>query len=313
MVTEIYTYLYIIFIVLIAISIVVSMIHYFKKKKDYDELVMRTKLWWGMAIIFSVSLIFSPTISLVSLGILCTLVLKEYFSMTKTRKQDRRIFIWAYLAIPLHFYWIYIGWYGMFIIFIPIYVFLFLPLVRIFKSGSIGFLNSVATTQWGLMLMVFGLSHLALFPKLTEISEHEYELAVQYGGWLVLFVVVLTQMNDVVHYLVSKKLGKHKVIPSANPNLTWEGFIGGLSAVIIMSYFLAPYLTPLSKSHSIVAAMLIGFGGFFGTTVVSVVRRNLTFNHEGVKEGIQDKFIKKIDSLTYTAPLFFHFVYYFYF
>ncbi|MFA9558521.1 phosphatidate cytidylyltransferase [Evansella sp. AB-rgal1] len=311
--SDIYTYLYIIFIVLIVISIVVTLINYFKKKNNYDELVVRTKLWWGMAIVYSISLIFSPTVSLISLAILCSLALKEYFSMIKTRKQDRRLFIWAYLAIPLHFYWIYIGWYGMFIIFIPIYVFLFLPVVRIFKSGSIGFLNSVASTQWGLMLMVFGISHLALFPKLTVIAPQHFELAQQYGGWLVLYLVVLTQANDVIHYLVSKKLGKYKIIPSSNPNITWEGFAVGLLSVIVLSYFLGSILTPMNTVHSIFAGVLIGFGGFFGTLAVSVLKRNLAFDQDANKAIKQDKFISKIDSLTYTAPLFFHYLYYFYF
>ncbi|ADU31036.1 phosphatidate cytidylyltransferase [Evansella cellulosilytica] len=311
--SQIYTYLYIIFIVLMAISIVVLLINYFKKKNDYDELVVRTRLWWGMAIIFSISLIFSPTVSLVSLAFLCFLALKEYFSMIKTRKQDRRVYKWAYLAIPLHFYWIYIGWYGMFLIFIPIYVFLFLPVIRIVKSGSIGFLNSVASTQWGLMLMVFGISHLALFPKLIVITETEYELAVQYGGWLVLYLVVLTQGNDVIQYLVSKKLGKRKIIPHANPNLTWEGLTTGIILITLLSIFLARYLTPMDFIHSIFAGIIISVGGFFGTAVVSVVKRNLVMSQEVLSEIKQDRYINKIDSLTYTAPLFFHYVYYLYY
>ena len=35
---------------------------------------------------------------------------------------------WAYLAIPVQYLWIDMGWYGMFIVFIPVYVFLLLPM-----------------------------------------------------------------------------------------------------------------------------------------------------------------------------------------
>src|SRR5690606_34112707 len=113
--------------------------------------------------IFGLATLFNPVVALVSLMVLSFFSLKEYFSMIKTRKADRRLFLWAYLSIPIQFYWIYIGWYGMFIVFIPIYVFLFLPFPRLLNKGSVGFLRSVSSTQWGLMLMVFGLSHLGYY------------------------------------------------------------------------------------------------------------------------------------------------------
>ncbi|MBJ8192430.1 CDP-diglyceride synthetase, partial [Bacillus cereus] len=81
-----------------------------------------------MFFIFCLATLFNPIVSLLSLMALTFFALKEYFSMIRSRKADRRLFLWAYLAIPLQFYWIYIGWYGIFIVFIPIYVFLLLPL-----------------------------------------------------------------------------------------------------------------------------------------------------------------------------------------
>ncbi|WP_025695976.1 phosphatidate cytidylyltransferase, partial [Paenibacillus durus] len=135
--------------------------------KDYTGLGFRIKTWWGMFLIFCLATLFNPAVSLLSLMVLTFFALKEYFSMIKSKKADRRLFLWAYLSIPVQFYWIYIGWYGMFIVFIPIYVFLFLPLPRLINKGTVGFLRSVSQAQWGLMLMVFGLSHLAYFQIAT--------------------------------------------------------------------------------------------------------------------------------------------------
>ncbi len=64
----------------------------------------------------------------------------------------------------------------------------------------------------------------------------------EYGAGLVLFLVVLTQMNDVVHYLVSLYFGKHKVVPTANPYLTWEGFACAFVVTTGVSYLMYPYL-----------------------------------------------------------------------
>lgn len=315
---DVLQYIYFIFLILISVSLVVSVITYFHKRKNkgsdkYDELMIRTKLWWGMAIIFVLSMAFHPTVSLISLMILCFLALREYFSMLETRKQDRRIFIWAYLAIPLNFFWIYIGWYGMFIVFIPIYVFLFLPLVRIFRNGSAGFLKSVSMTQWGLMLLVFGISHLALFATMPEITRHDVRIAEQYGALMVLYLVPLTQANDVIHLLVSKKFGKRKVLPSANPDLTWEGFIAGIAGTVLLSVVIAPYITPMSLSFSIFSGLLIGVTGFFGTVVMSVLKRNFFLKETVNGRVIESKTINKVDSLTYTAPVFFHMVYFYIF
>lgn len=161
--------------------------------------------------------------------------LKRVLFDDETRKSDRRLFLWTYLVIPLQFYWIYIGWYGMFIVFIPVYVFLFLPLPRILGKGTLGFLQSVSFTQWGLMLMVFGLSHLAYYPIASP----------ELGPNLVLFLIILTQINDVVQYIVSIYLGKRKVVPTAHPYITWEGFLASITITTIVSYYLYPYLTTL--------------------------------------------------------------------
>ncbi len=155
-------------------------------QKHFPELVPRLKTWWGMFIIFSIAVFFDPIVSLISLAVLCFFSLKEFFSMMKTRKIDRQLFLWVYLSIPIQFYWIYTDWYGMFIIFIPIYVFLFMPLPRIFSKSTVRFLSSLGSIQWGLMLMVFGLSHLAYY----QVASPEY------GANLVLFLVLLTQVSD---------------------------------------------------------------------------------------------------------------------
>lgn len=222
--------------------------------------------------------------------------------MMKTRKADRRIFLWSYLAIPVQFYWIYIGWYGMFIVFIPVYVFLFLPIPRLLGKGTSGFLRSVSSTQWGLMLMVFGLSHLAFF----QIASPEY------GANLVLFLVLLTQINDVVHHLISIYLGKRKVVPSANPHITWEGFLGATVVTTVVSYFIYSYLTPFDVTFGILSGVMISITGYFGSLTISVLKRDLLMGANEKFTALKDSYLNRVDSLTYTAPVFLHVIRYFF-
>ncbi|MBD8069560.1 phosphatidate cytidylyltransferase [Bacillus sp. PS06] len=294
---------FVIFSSLLAVSLVFGIIKKIQPSKDFSTLSLRIKTWWGMFVIFVFATLFNPIVSLLSLMILCFFALKEYYSMIKTRKVDRRAFLWAYLSIPIQFYWIYIEWYGMFIVFIPIYVFLFLPLPRILgKKGTVGFLRSVSSTQWGLMLMVFGLSHLAYFQFATP----------EYGANLVLFLVLLTQLNDAVHFLISLYFGKRKVVPTANPTITWEGFVGAAIITTTTAYFVFPYLTPFDTTFGLISGLLISSGGFFGALTISVLKRDLLIGDDEKTTTLRESYLSRIDSLTYTAPIFFHVIRYFF-
>ncbi|MFC4320048.1 phosphatidate cytidylyltransferase [Litchfieldia salsa] len=293
----------VIFISLLTASLLVFLVKRTQPNKDFSSLSFRVKTWWGMFVIFAFATLFNPIVSLLSLMILCFFALKEYYSMIKTRKVDRRAFLWAYLSIPVQFYWIYIEWYGMFIVFIPIYVFLFLPLPRILgKKGTVGFLRSVSSTQWGLMLMVFGLSHLAYFQFASP----------KYGPNLVLFLVLLTQLNDVIHFLISLYFGKRKVAPTSNPNISWEGFLGSILITTLVAYLVYPYLTPFDVTFGIISGLLIAIGGFCGALTISVLKRDLLIGDDEKSTNMKESYLSRVDSLTYTAPIFFHVIRYFY-
>ncbi|KWX71855.1 phosphatidate cytidylyltransferase [Paenibacillus jilunlii] len=294
--------LILIFAALSAVHLIYMLVSRLQKDKDYTGIGFRIKTWWGMVFIFCLATLFNPVVSLLSLMVLAFFALKEYFSMIRTRKADRRLFLWAYLSIPLQFYWIYIEWYGMFIVFIPVYVFLLLPLPRLINKGTLGFLRSVSATQWGLMLMVFGLSHLAYFQFATP----------EYGAGLVLFLVVLTQLNDAVHYLASIYFGKRKVVPTANPNLTWEGFACAFAVTTGVSYLIYPYLTPLTPIFGLFSGVLISLAGFFGSLTVSVLKRDLLIGDDDKFAALQKSYLSRVDSLAYTSPVFFHVIRYFF-
>src|SRR5690625_7056554 len=141
-----------------------------------------------MAIIFCVSIIINHNVSLIFLAFLCFLAFKEYLSLIPTNRAHRKILFWAYLAIPIQFFWIYIGWYGMFIIFIPVYMFLFLPIQMILIGENKGFLRTMGSVHWGLRIMELGLGNLAylLVFRVTPGIEAAS------GAGLGLYVVVLT-------------------------------------------------------------------------------------------------------------------------
>lgn len=280
-----------------------------KPGNDYTELRTRIKSWWVMATVFTFAILVNHNISLIFLAFLCFLAFKEYLSLIPTNRAHRKILFWAYLAIPIQFYWIYIGWYGMFIIFIPVYMFLFLPIQMILIGENKGFLRTMGSVHWGLMIMVFGLSHLAYLLVLPGTSG----LDAAVGAGLVLYIVILTQCNDVAQFVWGKILGKHKVIPRISPNKTWEGLLGGIITTVVLALLLAPLLTPLTIRGTLFTGFLIGLTGFIGDVNISSLKRDLGIKDTGNTIPGHGGILDRVDSLTYTAPLFFHFIRYFYF
>ncbi|MGZ8216685.1 phosphatidate cytidylyltransferase [Methylomagnum sp.] len=297
-----------VFGVLVLASAIVWLLQRRSPGKDYRELRQRVNSWWIMASVFAAAMSLNRNVSLVFFAFVSFLALKEYLSLIPTRRADRRVLLWAYLAIPLQFLWIAKAWYGMFIVFIPVYAFLFLPVRMVMIGETADFLRAAGTLHWGLMTMVFSISHLAFLLVLPEAQN-----SVAGGPGLVLFLVLLTESNDVAQYIWGKLLGRHKIIPKVSPNKTWEGFVGGFLTTTGLAVLLAPWLTPLNLAHAVVAGLLIGWAGFIGDVVISALKRDIGVKDSGALIPGHGGMLDRIDSLTYTAPLFFHFMRYLYF
>lgn len=296
------------FMILTFSSIIVKLLALAYPKQNFSELKTRVNSWWTMIIVFTSALLLNRQLSIVFFGLMSFLALKEYLSLIPTRRADRRVLFWAYLTIPLQYYWVAADWYGMFIIFIPVYAFLFLPMRMVLIGETQQFLQAAGTLHWGLMVTVFSLSHLAFLLDMPEAKNPAGG-----GAGLVLFLVFLTEFNDIAQYIWGKLLGKHKIIPKVSPNKTWEGFLGGLLTTLLVAWGLAPSLTPMNFQHSLEAGLIIPLAGFIGDVVISAVKRDIGVKDSGSLLPGHGGILDRIDSLTYTAPLFFHFIRYHYF
>ncbi len=272
---------------------------------DYAELKLRVKTWWCIVLVFGAAIAFDRTVSVCVLGFVSFLAFKEFLSLIPTRRADHRVLFWAYLAIPIQYYWVATARYGMFIIFIPVYAFLFLAMRMVLVGETQGFLRAAGTLHWGLMTTVFGLSHMAYLMALPAAGNPNGG-----GDALLLYLVLLTELNDIAQYLSGKTFGRRKVIPKVSPKKTVEGLAGGVLATTVLAWVLAPWLTPLSAWESIAAGLIIGLSGFVGDVTVSAVKRDIGVKDSGSMLPGHGGVLDRLDSLTYTAPLFLHFVRY---
>src|SRR5262249_39879382 len=132
------------------------------------------------------------------------------------------------------------------------------------------------------------------------------------GRMLVLFLVFVVEMSDVLQYIWGKTLGRHKIIPAVSPNKTWEGFLGGIATATALSLAVR-FLTPFSVRETMAVSLLITVAGFFGGAVMSAVKRDFGVKDFGHAIPGHGGALDRVDSLCYAAPIFFHYVWYFYY
>ena len=278
-----------------------------RPEANLAELKARTKSWWMMAAIFISAVFINYKISYIFLAFLSFSAFRELYSVLGFRQSDRKAIFLALLAVPVQYYLAFIGWYGAFIIFIPVVMFLILPLPMVLKGETEEITKSMALLQWIqwiLLLSVFGISHLAYLLSLPELPGFNAG-----GRDLLMFLIFLTEINDITQFIWGKLLGKHKIIPKVSPNKTWEGFVGGVLSTTAIGYFLG-FLTPLSGLQALFVSFCIALAGFAGDIVISAIKRDKGIKDMGESIPGHGGIFDRIDSLSYTAPVFFHLVYY---
>ncbi|MCP4343929.1 MAG: phosphatidate cytidylyltransferase [Desulfobacterales bacterium] len=277
------------------------------KSRDYTEIYLRIRSWWFIVIPLFLVLILNNTIFIIFFCLISILAFSEFISIMPSRNADRLIIHLVYLSIPIQYYWIFIEWYGMFMIFVPIYIFLFLPSIMVLIGETKGFIKSAGNFHWIVMLTVFFISHTAYLINLPEKNADAGSVG------LILYLLFLTEFNDVSQFLWGKCFGRHKITPKVSPNKTWEGFAGGLITITIIAGFASPFLTPMSMLHGFIAGFIISISGFAGDVVISSVKRDLQIKDSGSIIPGHGGVLDRIDSLLYTSPLFFHYIYYLYY
>lgn len=291
--------------VLLAASITTAVLRYSRPGRDFSELTARVRAWWVMAALFFASIAVTRILSLVFLALVGLWAMKEYVSLLETRPADRRALVLAFLAIPVQYYWVAAGWYGMFVVFIPVYMFLLLPLRLVLQGDTAGFLASASQMQWGLMAFGFGLSHLGLLLTFPGIPDLQVD-----GRTLLLFLVFVVEGSDVLQYIWGKTLGRHPILPRVSPNKTWEGFLLGVVTTMAASLLLR-FLTPFSVAETLLVSCLVTVAGFFGGAVLSAVKRDFGVKDFGRLIPGHGGVLDRVDSLCYAAPVFLHYVRYF--
>ena len=275
-------------------------------RRTVANLNARVAAWWGMAIVFGGALWLGGGATCALFAVVSFLALREMLTLAPTRRGDHHTLFWAFFVIvPLNYYMVYIGWYGMFAVFVPVYVFLFLAVRSTLTGDTTCYLERTAKIQWAVVLCVYCLAYA---PALLMLNIPGYSPN-GFDPRLLVFLVLVVQLGDVSQYAWGKLLGRRLIAPHVSPNKTWEGFVGGVVTVGAIGAA-ACGATPFTVWQAGGIAVLLGVMGFFGGIVMSAVKRDAGVKDYGSLLPGHGGMMDRVDSLTFAAPVFFHLVRY---
>jgi phosphatidate cytidylyltransferase len=269
-----------------------------------DNLNTRINAWWLMVWVLAIAFWIGDGGIIGLFAFISFQALREFMALTHTRRADHHALIWCFFFfLPLQYWCVAIHWYGLFSILIPVYAFLLLPISATLGRDAERFLERAAKVQWGLMISVYCISHV---PALLTLKVSGFE---EQNAQLIIFLILTVQSSDVFQYIWGKLFGKHKLSPSISPSKTLEGLIGGVLTATVLGAALY-WLTPFSIWQAALISLIINIVGFFGGFVLSAIKRDRGVKDWGCMIEGHGGMLDRVDSISFSAPVFFHVVRY---
>lgn len=120
---------------------------------------------------------------------------------------------------------------------------------------------------------------------------------------LLLFVLIIVWAADIGAYFAGKRFGRVKLAPSISPGKTWEGVLGGLALVSVLTLIRAQWLS-IDVAVFLPFCLAVASISIVGDLTVSMFKRNAGVKDSGRLFPGHGGVLDRIDSVTAAAPLF---------
>lgn len=268
-----------------------------------DNLNARIKAWWVMVLVIGFSFLFGrPGVVLLFLFI-SFFALREFLSLTPIKSSDHWALVIAFYGIiPAQYLLLGFGRASVVATFIPVYVFLLLPVIVAIRQDNERFLERVAKLQWGLMISVYCISFAPAIATLP-IRGHEDR-----GPLLLLFFLAVLLLTDAMQLVASAALGGRTL--RSNPRKTVGGLVAGSLVGALIGTALT-WLTPFSWWQALVMSLVIVGTGYLGSVVLASVKQSLGAREWDTEVVLTRGVLERLEGLTFAAPLFWQVTRYF--
>ncbi len=261
------------------------------------------KTSWMMATVFWIGWALGDTVATVLFAIVGFFALREFITLSPTRRGDHRSLVLAFFVVlPLQFTIVGSKMFDLFTVFIPVYVFLALPVVSALANDPERFLERNAKLQWGIMVCVYGMSHV---PALLLLDFPGYR---EKGAFLVFYLVFVVQTCMLVQHLLGRRFPHKPVAPQVSQSFQWASWLAGVAAGGLAGGLLS-FITPFKPGQALGMALLACFAGSLGHLVMKALKRDrgvTSWGMQGMSVTGAGGLLDRVDSLCFAAPVFFH-------
>ncbi|HKX44169.1 MAG TPA: phosphatidate cytidylyltransferase, partial [Burkholderiaceae bacterium] len=211
-------------------------------------------IWIG-AVLFWIAWIAGGIVSTLLFGTVSFLALREFVTLTHTVRGDHRSLLLAFFVVlPLQYVIVATEHFDIFSVFVPVYVFLAIPVISALGNDPKRFLERTAKIQWGVMVCVYGMSHA---PALLLLDLPDYR---DRGAFLVLYLVLVVAVAQIAQETASRRLRRRPVARAISRSFSWRAWGLGMLAGGILGAALY-WATPFKPIPALVAALIAGGGG----------------------------------------------------
>ena len=257
---------------------------------------------WVGALLFWVAWASGPLVSTLLFAVLSFLALREFVTLTHTRRADHRSLLLAFFVVlPIQYAVVANEHFDLFTVFIPVYVFLAIPVVSALGNDPQRFLERAAKIQWGIMVCVYGMSHA---PALLLLDLPEYE---DRGAFLVFFLVVVVAVAQIVQEAASRVLRRRPVARAISRSFSWRAWLLGALAAALVGAMLY-WATPFKPVPALVMGCVAGASGTLGELVMKALKRDAGVRNWGGQPSVTGAvgLLDRVAALCFAAPVFFH-------
>ncbi|MDR7379972.1 phosphatidate cytidylyltransferase [Rhodoferax ferrireducens] len=264
---------------------------------------------WFMAGMFWLSWVLGGVVAIALFAMVAFFSLREFITLSPTHRGDHRSLILAFFVVlPVQFWLVGGRHFDLFTVFIPVYVFLALPLVGALADDPHRFLERNAKMQWGIMVCVYGTSHV---PALVRLEIPGYQ---DKSAFLVFFLVLVVQTCMLVQHLAARKLQRPPRAPHISQSFNWSSWAIGVAVGGALGGLLSA-ITPFKPGQALAMALIACIAGTAGHLVMKALKRDrgiTNWGNQGQSITGATGLLDRVDALCFAAPIFFHSVRWFF-
>ncbi len=268
--------------------------------KNFRKLLGTT---WFMVVVFWMAWAAGDTVATLLFAVVSFFALREFITLSPTRRGDHRSLILAFFVVlPAQFWLLGTEHFDLFSVFIPVYVFLAIPVASALSGDTQRFLERNAKLQWGIMVCVYGMSHV---PALMQLDFDGYQ---DKGAFLVFFMVMVVQTCMLVQHLLARRLKRPPSVPEVSKSFNWTSWLLGVLAGSFMGGLFS-FITPFKPGQALAMALIACVAGSMGHLVMKALKRDrgvTAWGQRGMSVTGANGLLDRVDALCFAAPVFFH-------